>query len=74
MKIRNYSFINQIDSWILDEPTNELDRQSRVLFQKLISKFLKQKGTVIIASHDLNILAKKYNIIDLTLLNKRNIT
>jgi heme ABC exporter ATP-binding subunit CcmA len=69
-----YSFINQIDFWILDEPTNELDQPSRVLFQKLISKFLKQKGTVIIASHDLNILAKKYNIIDLTLLNKRNIT
>ena len=69
-----YSFINQIDFWILDEPTNELDQQSRELFQKLISKFLKQKGTVVIASHDLNILAKKYNIIDLTLLNKRNIT
>jgi heme ABC exporter ATP-binding subunit CcmA len=69
-----YSFINKVDFWILDEPTNELDQQSRLLFQQLISKFLKQKGSVIIASHDLNILAKKYNIIDLTLLNKRNIT
>jgi ABC-type multidrug transport system ATPase subunit len=68
-----YSFINKIDFWILDEPTNELDQQSRLLFQQLISKFLKQKGSVIIASHDLNILEKKYNIIDLNLLNKRNI-
>ena len=68
-----YSFINKIDFWILDEPTNELDQPSRVLFQQLISSFLKQKGTVIIASHDLNILEKKFNIIDLTLLNKRNI-
>ena len=69
-----YSFINKIDFWILDEPTNELDQSSRVLFQQLISKFLKQKGTVILASHDLNILEKKYNTIDLTLLNKRKIT
>ncbi len=68
-----YSFINNIDFWILDEPTNELDQQSCVLFQQLIFKFLKQKGTVIIASHDLNILEKNYNIIDLTLLNKQRI-
>ncbi|MDC0543465.1 heme ABC exporter ATP-binding protein CcmA [Alphaproteobacteria bacterium] len=68
-----YSFINNIDFWILDEPTNELDQQSCVLFQQLIFKFLKQKGTVIIASHNLNILEKKYNIIDLTLLNKQRI-
>ena len=32
------SFINKVDFWILDEPTNELDKTSLVLFKQLISK------------------------------------
>ena len=44
------SFINKVDFWILDEPTNELDKTSLVLFKQLISVFLKQNGTIIIAS------------------------
>jgi heme exporter protein A len=69
-----YSFIKNIDFWILDEPTNELDSPSQNLFGQMISKFLKRQGTVIIASHDLNILEKKYNIIDLDLLKEQKIS
>ena len=69
----HYSFINDIDFWLLDEPTNELDQQSQELFEQLISKFLNQQGTVIIATHDLDILEKKYNVIDLDLLKKQSI-
>ena len=68
-----FSFINDIDFWILDEPTNELDKPSQQLFEKLILNFLNQQGTVIIASHDLNILEKKYNVIDLDLLKEQSI-
>ena len=68
-----FSFINEVDFWILDEPTNELDQSSQKLFEQLISSFLKQQGTIIIASHDLNILKKKYNIIDLDLLKNKSI-
>ena len=41
------SFINKVDFWILDEPTNELDRTSLVLFKKLVFKFLEKKGTIL---------------------------
>ena len=59
------SFINKVDFWILDEPTNELDKTSLVLFKQLISKFLKQNGTIIIATHDLTIVEDQFNILDL---------
>ena len=68
-----FSFISDIDFWILDEPINELDEPSQQLFEKLILNFLNQQGTVIIASHDLNILEKKFNIIDLDLLKEQSI-
>ena len=68
-----FSFISDIDFWILDEPTNELDKPSQQLFENLILNFLNQQGTVIIASHDLNILEKKYNVIDLDLLKEQSI-
>ncbi len=53
------SFSNNVDFWILDEPTNELDTSSLVLFKKLVFKFLKQNGTIILASHDPTIIEKK---------------
>ena len=59
------SFINKVDFWILDEPTNALDKTSLVLFKQLISKFLKQNGTIIIATHDLTIVEEQFNILDL---------
>ena len=68
-----FSFISDIDFWILDEPTNELDKPSQQLFENLILNFLNQQGTVIIASHDLDILEKKYNIIDLDLFKEQSI-
>ena len=68
------SFINKVDFWILDEPTNELDTTSLVLFKKLILKFLEQKGTIIIASHDQTIIEKKIYTLDLDELKKQRVS
>ena len=67
------SFINKVDFWILDEPTNELDKTSLVLFKQLISKFLKQNGTIIIATHDLTIVEEQFNILDLDSFKKQRV-
>ena len=67
------SFINKVDFWILDEPTNELDKTSLVLFKQLISKFLKQNGTIIIATHDLTIVEDEFNILDLDDFKKQRV-
>mgnify|MGYP001157576218 FL=1 len=68
------SFINKVDFWILDEPTNELDKTSLVLFKQLISKFLKQNGTIIIATHDLTIVEEQFNILDLDSFKKQRVS
>ena len=68
------SFINKVDFWILDEPTNELDKTSLVLFKQLISKFLKQNGTIIIATHDLTIVEERFNILDLDDFKKQRVS
>ena len=68
------SFINKVDFWILDEPTNELDQTSLVLFKQLISKFLKQNGTIIIATHDLTIVEDQFNILDLDDFKKQRVS
>ena len=68
------SFINKVDFWILDEPTNELDKTSLVLFKQLISKFLKQNGTIIIATHDLTIVEDQFNILDLDDFKKQRVS
>ena len=68
------SFINKVDFWILDEPTNELDKTSLVLFKQLISKFLKQNGTIIIATHDLTIVDDQFNILDLDNFKKQRVS
>ena len=60
-----FSFNNKVNFWILDEPSNELDKTSLVLFKQLISTFLKQNGTIIIATHDLTIVENEFKIIDL---------
>ena len=67
------SFINKVDFWILDEPTNALDKTSLVLFKQLISKFLKQNGTIIIATHDLTIVEEQFNILDLDEFKKKRV-
>ena len=68
------SFINKVDFWILDEPTNELDTTSLVLFKKLVFKFLEQKGTIIIASHDPTIIEKNFYTLDLNELKKQRVS
>ena len=68
------SFINKVDFWILDEPTNELDKTSLVLFKQLISKFLKKNGTIIIATHDLTIVEDQFNILDLDDFKKQRVS
>ena len=42
-----------------------------VLFKKLIIKFLKQNGTIIIASHDSTFIEDEFNILDLDKLKKQ---
>ncbi len=68
------SFINKVDFWILDEPTNELDTTSLVLFEKLVFNFLEQKGTIIIASHDQTIIEKNFYTLDLDELKKQRVS
>ncbi len=67
------SFIDKVDFWLLDEPTNELDTTSLVLFKNLVFKFLEQKGTIIIASHDPTIIEKPFYTLDLNELKKQRV-
>jgi len=68
-----FSFNNKVDFWILDEPSNELDKASLVLFKQLILKFLKQNGTIIIATHDLTIVESEFKILDLDEVKKQRV-
>ena len=65
-----FSFINKVDFWLLDEPSNELDDLSFLLFEKLISKFIKIKGTILIASHDIKSFNVNYDIFDLDIIKQ----
>ena len=68
------SFINKVNFWILDEPTNELDTTSLVLFKKLVFKFLEQKGTIIKSSQDQTIIEKNFYTLDLDELKKQRVS
>ena len=68
-----FSFNNKVDFWILDEPSNELDKTSLVLFKQLISKFLKQNGTIILATHDTTIVESEFKILDLDEIKKQRV-
>ena len=59
-----------MDFWLLDEPSNELDDLSFLLFEKLISKFIKIKGTILIASHDIKSFNVNYDIFDLDIIKQ----
>jgi ABC-2 type transport system ATP-binding protein len=43
---------------ILDEPTNGIDLESKVLMRNLIKKFANEKKTIFFSSHDLNEVEK----------------
>ena len=64
------SFLFDVEFWLLDEPTNELDKKSIILFNKLIQKFLENKGTVLLACHELKLFDFSYELLNLDLLKK----
>ena len=64
------SILFDVKFWLLDEPTNELDKKSIILFNKLIQKFLENKGTVLLACHELKSFDFNYELLNLDLLKK----
>ena len=62
------SILFGVEFWLLDEPINELDQKSIILFNKLIKKFLESKGTVLLACHELKLFNFSYELINLDLL------
>ena len=62
------SILFGVEFWLLDEPINELDQKSIILFNKLIKKFLENKGTVLLACHELKLFDFNYELINLDLL------
>ena len=64
------SILFDVKFWLLDEPTNELDKNSIILFNKLIQTFLENKGTVLLACHELKLFDFNYELLNLDLLKK----
>ena len=64
------SILFDVKFWLLDEPINELDQKSIILFNKLIKKFLENKGTVLLACHELKLFDFSYELINLDSLKK----
>ena len=64
------STLFDVEFWLLDEPTNELDKKSIILFNKLIQKFIETKGTVLLACHELKLFNFNYELLNLDLLKK----
>ena len=64
------SILFDVEFWLLDEPTNELDKKSIILFNKLIQKFILTKGTVLLACHELKLFNFNYELLNLDLLKR----
>ena len=69
-----FSFIFEVKFWLLDEPSNDLDEKSILLFKELINNFLKKKGTIILTTHDSNLFKRKHEILDLDLLKEKKMS
>jgi len=69
-----FSFIFEVKFWLLDEPSNDLDEKSILLFKELINNFLKTNGTIILTTHDSNLFKRKHEILDLDLLKEKKIS
>ena len=69
-----FSFIFEVKFWLLDEPSNDLDEKSTLLFKELINNFLKTNGTIILTTHDSNLFKRKHEILDLDLLKEKKIS
>ena len=66
-----FSFIFGVEYWLLDEPSNDLDKKSTMLFKELVTNFLKINGTIILTTHDTNLFKSKYEVLDLDLLKEK---
>ena len=66
-----FSFIFGVEFWLLDEPSNDLDKKSIILFKELVTNFLKINGTIILTTHDTNLFKSKYEVLDLDLLKEK---
>ena len=64
------SILFDVEFWLLDEPTNELDKKSIILFNKLIQKFIETKGTILLACHELKLFNFNYELLNLDLLKR----
>jgi len=69
-----FSFIFEVKFWLLDEPSNDLDEKSTLLFKELINNFLKTNGTIILTTHDSNLFKRKHEILDLDLLKEKKMS
>ena len=69
-----FSFIFEVKFWLLDEPSNDLDEKSSLLFKELIKKFLKTNGTIILTTHDSNLFKRKHEILDLDLIKEKKMS
>ena len=69
-----FSFIFEVKFWLLDEPSNDLDEKSILLFKELINNFLKTNGTIILTTHDSNLFKRKHEILDLDLLKEKKMS
>jgi heme exporter protein A len=69
-----FSFIFEVKFWLLDEPSNDLDEKSTLLFKELIKKFLKTNGTIILTTHDSNLFKRKHEILDLDLIKEKKMS
>ncbi|MCA6070444.1 MAG: ATP-binding cassette domain-containing protein [Endomicrobium sp.] len=59
-KVLSVAFANCPDVLLLDEPTNHLDLKNRKALMKMLSFY---KGTLIVVSHDVELLRNSINII-----------
>jgi len=69
-----FSFIFEVKFWLLDEPSNDLDEKSTLLFKELIKNFLKTNGTIILTTHDSNLFKRKHEILDLDLIKEKKMS
>ena len=69
-----FSFIFEVKFWLLDEPSNDLDEKSILLFKELINNFLKTNGTIILTTHDSNLFKRKHEILDLDLIKEKKMS
>ena len=69
-----FSFIFEVKFWLLDEPSNDLDEKSILLFKELINNFLKTNGTIILTTHDSNLFKRKHEILDLDSLKEKKMS